>query len=559
MICKKCGSVLDDSYRFCTHCGARVAAEEAPADAAPAVREDTEAAVLETVAPAEAVVADAGEAPVAMPVEPVAAATELAEAAVAEAGENATKPVETPEAVPVVEAPVETDAPDAVTAAAETAEAVIAEAAELEPVAAEKPAPIAEAIAAAEATLSEDAAAETPVEVPAPPVDAAPKAPENEAPASTAPETIAISAEEAARAEDGTPETTADAAPEAAAEAPEAVAEMPEASTPERCPACGTALQPGDLFCPACGAAVVPAAKKRKKWPWFVAAAAAVVALAVLLVVLLLPKRSPWTPLSKAMEKTIESGSFSGTFQLYDSGNGFMPALGANYQYAENSDGRAVVMSDGFTTYVAFYKGYEIVYAEDYACYKQELDDSMREFLEADVDELLKKQETGDLDDLDLRDILEQYDAYEEIRPMLEEHVDLDALNAGLRKLPDYLNDEQWLREHAGFEIVKNGNASTYSFTLDARFLRALLETVEPAFRDPADLEEAYNALVDPDALGFSALFTFTIEDGYWSGLTMQINTPDTEIRLEVTCSDFGTTVIDTDQLDSWLEMADEY
>ena len=417
---------------------------------------------------------------------------------------------------------------------------------------------------------------EAPVKAPEPtaaveqPVEEA-QAPEAETAAPEAPAAEASAVEPAVEAAELAEAVVAEDTDVTEAEATEPVADAVEIAEavatgetepetpvpPTNCAVCGAELTAGVQFCPSCGTPVPqPAPKKRKIWLWLVGAAA-LVALCVVLVVCLLPKKSPLEKLGDAMVKSFESDNFSGSISV---SSGTLVQVGLRYQLDKNDGNLAIVLDDGAGSTIAFYNGYQLYRIEGYGSFKQELDEEAKQAMQAFNSGQMNeaKVEVYDLEDFDIRELLEESDPSGEVMSMLEEGMDLDVLNECIRSMAEKFEDEEWLNEHLTSEITEADGVTTYSLTIDTRLLRGLLELLEPAFRNPADYQEGMDALNDLDEEAFSLDVVFTTDGEYLTSMGIDIVVEDRPISLSLTFGDFNAAALDIEQLDAWLAEAEE-
>ena len=431
-----------------------------------------------------------------------------------------------------------------------------------------------EPVAAAEET---PVTTEAPVKAPEP--AAAPEqpaedaqAPEAEAAAPEAPAAEASAVEPAVEAAEIAEAVVAEDTDVTEAEATEPVADAVEIAEavaagetepetpvpPTNCAVCGAELTAGVQFCPSCGTPVPqPTPKKRKIWPWLVGAAALVALCVVLVVCLLLPKKSPLEKLGDAVVKSFESDNFSGSISV---SSGTLVQVGLSYQLDKNDGNLAIVLDDGAGSTIAFYNGYQLYRIEGYGAFKQELDEEAKQAMQALNSGKMNeaKVEAYDLEDFDIREILEQSDPSGEVMAMLEEGMDLDVLNECIRSMAEKFEDEEWRNEHLTSEITEADGVTTYSLTIDTRLLRGLLELLEPAFRDPADYQEGMDALNDLDEEAFSLSLVATTDGEYLTSVGIDVVVEGRPITLSMTFGDFNAAALDIEQLDAWLAEAEE-
>ncbi len=383
--------------------------------------------------------------------------------------------------------------------------------------------------------------------------DAAPEMPEEAAPVE---ETAEIA--EAVVAED-TDVTEAEAVEpvENAAEIAEAVIAgetEPEQAAPASCPVCGAALEAGNPVCPVCGAEIPAAPKKKSKaWLWITIAAAAVV-LCVVLVLCLLPKSGPFDALGEACVNTFTAPSSSGTLTVRSNGQDYAVI---DFTLVPDLRDPTLIISNQGTT-IALYQHHLLTNIPGYGTFKQDMSEKFKEYLDAlDQYEASKgKVQDFDLEELDLRALLQEADESGELLAQLEEHMDIEVLNQCLRELPEHFNDEDWLKDAVNYTETKNGKAVIYSFAINSNSIGKLVELFRPAFRDPEDYNEAMNELSQLTEEKLNLALTFTTESSYLTTLGLNAAVEGNSMEFVVEFNEISQTPYDTTQLDQWLAEA---
>lgn len=332
---------------------------------------------------------------------------------------------------------------------------------------------------------------------------------------------------------------------------PEAAAPVPAA--PARCAVCGTELSAGSLFCPACGApAAQTAPKKRKLWPWLVGAAVIVAACVALAVCLLLPGRSPLEELADAFTGLAKTDGFRGHVSVSSDG---LNQVDVAYEFLNDKENPAIVLDDGAGSTIAFYQGYQLYRIAGYGSFKQEMQGTAGQLFGSDTMDTLEVEEF-DFEHFDIREFMAQVDPSGQTLESLEEGMDLDVLNECMRSLPKKFEDKNWLEQHLGYEITKEGSTRTYRLTIGVRLLQGLVEHLKPAFRDMADYETLMDELSWMDDTDFSISLTAVTEGKYPASLRFTAMVDGDSVGVEMTIEDIGNVTITAEQLDLWLDEA---
>lgn len=296
-----------------------------------------------------------------------------------------------------------------------------------------------------------------------------------------------------------------------------------------------------------------------RKKTWIIAAVALLLVVAAVVLVLVLTSGGPLDDISDAFGNNLEAGSFTAKMKVYSNGSLLGSyKIGAEYDM-EDGDMTVVLSSDGDLVY-AIYKGYSIVVREDYYgdayVYKTDISDELDEIFE-----YCKWLESADLDDLDLEELLDEFDLPSDVRRSIRKYVDLDEAQEAFDTVADWLNDEDWLEENLGFEISEKNGVTTYTFEIDGRGLRdvmrGILKEFKPALDDNLydDLEDEFGD-IDRD---MELFFEFCVKGDYVTSIEFSYDDGYDENSVVIEFDYIGSTEIDTDNLSYYLKRAEEW
>lgn len=274
----------------------------------------------------------------------------------------------------------------------------------------------------------------------------------------------------------------------------------------------------------------------------------------------------PAVQIVSAAKKTLESGSFSIEIthsykhddpdDYYDYSNSESISYDVNINF-EKQDLTLVQLGDDNTVEFAIYDGYRIRYDEYYDYYSESYYTGYYAYDISDsIDKLFDIYEsTGDFN---LKDFLDEIneDAYDETEDMM----DMEELEKSLKNVWGNLNNEGWLKEHAGYSKTNSDGVTTH--TLHPKDLYELSSEVlgefENAFEDEDDYEYAQDSLknVKRQLRKIDLELAMDVEDGCLTRIQLSSEQNDYSQTIEVKIDGIGTTGIDTDTLSDLLRNA---
>lgn len=279
----------------------------------------------------------------------------------------------------------------------------------------------------------------------------------------------------------------------------------------------------------------------------------------------------PAVQIVSAAKKTLESGSFH--VKITQSAEYHYEDYDYDYDYSdsiaydvsidfENRELTVVqVNDDDNTVELAIYDGYQIVYDEyRYDYYSDSYSSGYYAYdISDDIDKLFDIYEsTGDFN---LKDFLEELDedAYDDAEDMM----DMEELEKSLKDVWGNLNNEWWLKEHAGYSKTSSNGVTTH--TLHPEDLYELSSEVlgefEDAFEDEDDYEDIQDSLKDikSDLRDVDIELIMEVEDGCLSRVKLSNEHEYGSRTVEIELTKIGTTGIDTETLDAILETATKW
>ena len=270
----------------------------------------------------------------------------------------------------------------------------------------------------------------------------------------------------------------------------------------------------------------------------------------------------PAVQIVSAAKKTLESGSFSIEItrsyesSYYDYSRSDSISYDVNIDF-ENQDLTLVQLGDDNTVEFAIYDGYRIRYDEYYDYYS---DSYYTGYYASDISDSIDKlfdiyESTGDFNLKDFLDELDD-DAYDETKDVM----DMEELEKSLKKVWGNLNNEGWLKEHAGYSKTNSDGVTTH--TLHPKDLYELSSEVlgefENAFEDEDDYEYAQDSLknVKRQLRKVDVELAMDVEDGCLTRIQLSSEQNEYSQTIEVKIDGIGTTGIDTDTLSDLLRNA---
>jgi len=365
------------------------------------------------------------------------------------------------------------------------------------------------------------------------------------------------------------------------------------------CINCGTPYAPDDIFCGYCGKdlrggaipvaeppvtpqpPVVPVApipfpapdydlsgastatkradKKKKKGKGLkitliVIALVLVIALVVGLLTNWYGLNGPAVQIINAAKKTLESGSFRITVShSYEYGQ-YNYSDSETYNISIDYDSREltlVQMDDTGTVSYAIYKGYQIRHYEGYyGSFYSAYDISNQ------IDRLFDVYEsTGEFDLKELLDSIDD-DAYDNAKDLM----DMEELEESIKEVYGNLNNEWWLKDHAGYSKSTSNGVTTHTLQPEDLYKLSseVLEEFEDAFKDEVDYEHLQDELsAEKDEMqNMDLKLVFQVEDGCLSAVEYSIENKGSYLTMSIEFEDIGATGIDTDTLNQILVSA---
>lgn len=332
-----------------------------------------------------------------------------------------------------------------------------------------------------------------------------------------------------------------------------------------RCPSCGAEMRPDDKFCALCGGSIGAAAgkpapkrprsakKKKLLISGIALATVCVLVFGILGIIALVRANGPFGQIFSSLEETLTSKGFSVRVSLYEDGS-LEDKYTAEVAFSPSDRELTAVIYDGRRTY-AIYKGYALYKSGD-DVYKEDISDELEMFF--DIYGCI------DLTDMDFQALLEQIDPSGRSFRKLEEHIDTEALNKCFSTLWEQLNDEEWLKENAGYYCSERSGSTTLCFDLNydvlPQFLYAALGTMKPAFQSIDDYYDVKDGVAYLERRERDALYLeFTTEGNYLTSAVITAQEGNDSVRITLDFSGIGSTEIDVEQLDYWLRIAAGY
>lgn len=140
----------------------------------------------------------------------------------------------------------------------------------------------------------------------------------------------------------------------------------------------------------------------------------------------------------------------------------------------------------------------------------------------------------------------------------VEEHVDLEKASEAIKNAFFLLNDEEWLDEAADFEEKTNNGVTTYYYDFD---FGDVSDATKDTFRDCLEssdakdlLDDIADYLEDLEESDFYARAEISIENDYIKEANVKIGKGSFSLRYKLEISDVGSTQIDTDELQEYLD-----
>lgn len=322
------------------------------------------------------------------------------------------------------------------------------------------------------------------------------------------------------------------------------------------CPKCGASMPKGAKFCGVCAyrfeeeptfveKKMSPRTKKKLLIALISVAAACLLLFATIGIVKLVSGAGgPLAQISSAVRKTVDAGSFSVNCKA-DGERGTMQWMCS----PEDEELAYVARLDNYS--VAVYDGY-LISKYSYSSYarKQNIRDELEDYFD-----LYNNHE-----DMSLSQMLKELDPDGDLYRSVSETFKIDELEDCLKVLAKKANDEDWLREYAGFDVSEKKGVVTYSFDLDAdtleKLAREVLSILKPAFRTSADY---YSAMEEIDISGrFRLQVEISVEGKYLSSVSVSAREGSySSTSYTFDFYDVGETEIDMDELAYWLSIAE--
>lgn len=342
--------------------------------------------------------------------------------------------------------------------------------------------------------------------------------------------------------------------------------EEPGEGASQYCPNCGAKMEPGSKFCGACGAAIMkaPASGKRlplkvlknfkdlppkkKKLAGIVAASVAALCIVIFAVlgIMSIATDGPLKRISSAISNTLNAKSLTADVQYFENYNldiEFYAEAALNLKKKEITamatapDGDAVALYNGY-----FLEVYD--YGDEVRVYKEDVSEQISYLMDQ-----YSKISSGKFNISKAANTREERETIER----LEEDVDLDRLNDCLKDFLKALNDEQWLKQNAGYSVSKIGDQTTYSFSITPQTISAFMEILRPAFLSQAKYLSVREDVTDDDIGGYITIIT---QGKYLKQVNVTSIERYGDLSYVVKFSQIGSTAVDRQQIANWFSMA---
>lgn len=302
----------------------------------------------------------------------------------------------------------------------------------------------------------------------------------------------------------------------------------------------------------------VPTEKpKNKKKILIISIIAAVVVIAAVLTVVLVLNSSagPLDGFLSLVQNTVDAGSFTAEVKYYRDGDlKNRMDIGAEYDF-DAGELTLVCINDSDNEIGAIYDGYSIeFYSDEYYGYKHDISDELDLIFE-----YYEKIKLEDLSDADLEDLLEELDLPKKTVRQIEPYIDLEEAQDAFETVIGWLNDEDWLEEHLNLEVSEKKGITTYSFEIDGKAMREIGKSALKEFESALDddiYDEIEDSLRDIDK-DWEITLEVSTDGTYLTEVEISFDTGYHTERYVISFDDYGSTEVDTDDLDYWLRRAD--
>lgn len=309
---------------------------------------------------------------------------------------------------------------------------------------------------------------------------------------------------------------------------------------------------------PSTGAFDAPEPKKKPKTGLWILAAVAGLLVAVIIAGLCtnwFGFYGPATKIASAADKTLTAGSFTVDFNIS------IESESSYSDFNQNIDGTIEVILDlkeqeltmlaeseveDITFTIAIYDGYLITGTSGYFS-KQDISEELDIFFES-------YDSTKELDWEELLNSIED-DLYDEV----SEVINFDKLEKCLFAYARKLNNNQWLKENAGYSSTKENGVNVHQFKpKNYKFLNASLKCFENAFIDNDDYDDLMDQLKDSKSELNSVDFelAFGIKSGKLTSIDFEMDQDDTNVKLELEFDKIGNTSTNENDLKDMLDKA---